>query len=299
MIRVLVTGASGYIGGTLVKRLESTDFEVTKVNRNSARADTLSLDVATDKFSEKIGKLERFDYIYHFGAPGSIIEFNKDPVYCVRNTLRGFRNILKLAELDDAKLVYPSSGSVYGTAPSPLNELSEPEPTNLYALCRLQCEEMAMDSKAECVGLRIFTGYGPGEETKGEGGSAIYHFLREMVQGKPPTILGDGTQTRDFIYIEDIVDGLLSAINSFIPPIVNLGSGKNLSFNKVVRIINRCLKTDIEPVYIEKPKSYVENTLADISLMRKTLNITPRPLEEGITNFIDYLNRRKELSGDT
>lgn len=293
MTRVLITGTLGYIGSTLVKRLESTDFEVTKVNRNSVRADTLALDVATERFSEKMRGLKRFDYIYHFGAPSSIVEFNRDPVYCVRNTLRGFRNILKLAEIDDAKLIYPSSGNVYGTAPPPHNELSKPEPTNLYALCRLQCEEMAIDSKAECVGLRIFTGYGPGEERKGESGSAILQFLKEMLQEKPPTIWGDGTQARDFIYIEDIVDGILSAINSFVPSIVNLGSGKSFSFNEVIGIINRCLKTDTKAIYIEKPKSYVEVTLADVSLMRKTLNIDPRPLEDGILNFIDYLKENR------
>jgi len=290
MVRVLITGASGYIGSALVKRLESIDFEVTKVNRNSVSADTLALDVATERFLEKMKEHKRFDCIYHFGAPSSIIEFNRDPVYCVRNTLRGFRNILKLAELDDAKLIYPSSGNVYGTAPKPLNELTEPEPTNLYALCRLQCEEMAKDSKVESVGLRVFTGYGPGEEKKGERGSVIYQFLKEMIQGNSPIIWGNGTQARDFIYIEDIVDGMLSAINSFVPSIVNLGSGKSFSFNEVVEIINCCLKTDTKPIYVEDKKPRVETTLADVSLMRKTLNINPRPLEEGILNFIDYLN---------
>ena len=296
-MKALVTGADGFIGSALVRRLESTGFEVTKVDKNPRRYDTLRVDVAADNFLGKIGGLKSFDYIYHFGAPCSIIEFNKNPVYCVRNTLRGFHNVLDLAILNDAKLIYPSSGNVYGTIRPPLTESKEPKPTNLYAVCKLQCEEMALDSVANSVGLRIFAGYGPGEERKGELGSVIYQFLKEMILGKPPTIWGDGTQTRDFIYIEDIIDGIISATRGFVPSIVNLGSGESFSFNKVVGVINDCLKTmygmtDTQPIYIEKPKSYVEDTLADITLMKKTLNITPRPLEVGIFNFIDYLKEK-------
>ena len=111
------------------------------------------------------------------------------------------------------KLIYASSGSVYGNTPLPQSENQEPKPANLYGVAKLALEKIASvySDQVESVGLRIFAGYGPGEEHKGEIASPVAIFLFAALKGEPLVIYGNGEQSRDFIYIDDVVGGLTKA----------------------------------------------------------------------------------------
>src|SRR5438132_6383091 len=138
------------------------------------------------------------DYIFHMGSPSSITLFNSNPQACFRETTEGWLNILNFAKHHAAKkVVFPSSGSVYGRTAPPQAETNEPHPSNLYAVSKLACEHIveAIDNPPPTTVLRIFAGYGPGEDHKGPFASPVTLFLKSISRNERPVIYGDGSQT--------------------------------------------------------------------------------------------------------
>ncbi len=285
----MVTGCLGFIGSHLVDKLKSLDYEVLEVDENF-NIQKPGVDYWNVEWK---GFVERYvdkglDYIFHFGSPCSILQFQENLEYCVQNSIRGFQNVLKLAEYSQAKLIFPSSGNIYGGClVPPYHEDMSPAPVNIYGVCKFLCETMSRsNTKVDSVGLRIFTGYGKGEEKKGKLASVVYHFLSDINAGKSPVIWGDGEQRRDCIFVDDIVDVAVKCMTVKTPPVVNIATGKDLSYNEIVEKINKVLGTDIKPTYVKKPANYVDNAVADVSLMRKTFGLQPMSLEEGLRKWI-------------
>lgn len=297
-MNILITGSDGFIGSHLVKRFsDALIFKTVKlvcVDKSPKHEDTLRMNIASKRFLKYFRSTE-FDFIFHFGSPCSILQFKKNPGYCVDNTITGFRNILKLAEKSEAKLIYPSSGNVYGSSDKPFCETDKTTPVNLYGICKAWCESMAQSPKVNSVGLRIFCGYGTGEEMKGNLASVLYQFLIRMMKGKSPIIWGDGSQTRDFIFIEDMVNGILASAVLKGIPFVNIASGVSTSYNDLVKLINEILETDLIPTYVDKPDNYVVKTSANIDLMKFILGVKPRSLDVGIEQFIEHIEPKSIL----
>ncbi len=301
--KVLITGGCGFIGPKLTMKLleKNADIiildnfsDINKINMNKIieNCKIVKGDTSDKKSLEKIDK--DINYVFHFGSPSSVILFNKDPRLRVHETICGFLNIIDWGkESGIEKLIYPSSGSVYGTIHPPQSENICPNPVNLYGICKLTTENIAKNysNYVPNVGLRIFAGYGPGEEHKGDYASVVTLFLESIIKGESPIIYGDGTQCRDFVYIDDVVDAIIaSAEKNIRNEVINVGSGKRYAFNDVLNIINYKLDKDIMPHYIDKPVNYLENTLADVEKMKKMLNIFPRDLDEGIEKYIKEKN---------
>ena len=307
---VVVTGGAGFIGKNLVDRLISEGANVivlddlsTGIRENIDLNEVSFINCDLSSFNcvgyisstidELVGE-DGVNIIYHLASPCSVIQF-KDPVVASHKTLMSMSNAISIAGMFESTLIYPSSGNVYGTAPAPQRELSIPQPTNMYAVCKLASEQMAMLSGVSSCGLRIFLGYGPYEKHKGNLASVVTNFLVEMMNNRQPVIWGDGNQVRDFIYIDDIVDGLIKASGySGVEPILNLGTGNATSFNTLIDIINDELGTKILPKYVSKPKSYVENTVADITLMQDELGLRPIDLRRGIKKYINFLTEESK-----
>jgi UDP-glucose 4-epimerase len=297
--RFLVTGAAGFIGFYLARRLTDLGAEVVVVDYffygNKNKLEKLDLNIIeTDISKTNLSTLIKsdIDYILHFGAPSSVVLFNEKPAIRFGETVMGMLNIMELAKKKSVrKIVYPSSGSVYGKARSPQSEDVKPQPVNLYGIGKLTCEMIAKlyQNDIDSVGLRIFAGYGPGERHKGEIASPVTMFLRAALEGRHPVIFGDGTQGRDFVYIGDIVEAILKSVDSETPPILNVGSGRSYTFNQTIEMINELTDKNIEPKYIEKPANYLETTQADITLLTKTLSINPIDLKEGIASYLDCI----------
>ena len=303
--KVLITGAAGFIGINLLKRFVHLNAKVVAMDNFSTGKpietlskmpiDVINADVSYRKVFENLPR--DIDYIFHFGAPSSIILFNKDPVFALSSSICGLNNAFEFAKSVGAeKVVYPSSGSVYGTAPAPQSENGLTNPTNLYGITKLTCEKIAMwnfDS-VPSVGLRIFAGFGPGEEHKGDYASVVTIFLNCIQKNERPVIFGDGTQNRDFVYIDDVVDAIVSSAERPISnTVVNVGTGRNLKFNDVVQIINRLLGKRIAPIYVPKPEKYFDYTLAETSIMREQLGVIARSPEEGIKEYLSQLGSSK------
>lgn len=297
--KVLITGGAGFIGSHLARDLLKENAEIIILdNFSSGKRENVPSNCkvieadAADKKS--LDKIKDIDYAFHFGAPPSVVLFNKNPEVCVHSTVCGFLNILEWGKrIGIKKLIYPSSGSVYGNTSLPQSEDMQPKPANLYGICKLTCELVAKKYSEEVpsVGLRIFAGYGPGEEHKGDFASVITLFLYSIARGKPPIVYGDGTQSRDFVYIDDVVKSIrASAERNVKNEIINVGSGKAHTFNEVVNLINRLLNKNVKPVYINKPPNYLENTLADIRKMKQVLNVKPLDLENGLKEYLTHFS---------
>jgi UDP-glucose 4-epimerase len=294
---VLVTGGAGFIGSHLTNKLHELGANVIVVDdlstgdREKVKATCnvfVEGDVSQSNTYAKLGEFD-VDYVFHFGSPSSVILFNEKPDDCIYKTIFGFRRIIAFAEEHNVtKVIYPSSGSVYGDAPVPQTEDMMPKPTNLYGVCKLTCEQLARLSldKVPSVGLRIFAGYGPGEETKGEIASVITLFLRAILNGKRPIIYGDGRQSRDFVYLDDIMTAVLRAAEADFTGVVNVGSGKAHTFAEVVELINRLLGKSVKPIYVDKPQKYLEKTLASREIQDKILGAPATVLADGLKKLL-------------
>ena len=301
--RVLVTGAAGFIGVNLLKKLTNLNAEVLAFdNFSTGKRNSLGFfdvqiidgDVTDSNLSEKIKG--GIDFIFHFGAPSSVILFNDAPVKCYNETCGGLLNVIKLAiEKNAIRVIYASSGSVYGNIPPPQSETTVPTPVNLYGLSKLMCERIALFfSKVDSVGLRIFAGYGPHEDHKGVISSPVTIFLESIMTGVQPNVYGDGRQCRDFVYADDIVEAIIRSAmykeENKRSSILNVGSGHSYSFNYTIELLNDYLGTNIKPAFVPKPFNYLEYTQADTTLLNEKLAIAPLTLEEGLKRYLKTLN---------
>jgi len=239
-----ITGVNGFIGNALNIKLQSLGWKTYP---------TMRPDV---------------DYVFLFGSPSSDHWFHYALGYSLQETIGNFISAAEYCRENNIKLIYPSSGTIYeGTTP--------------YAKCKRILDIITTMYGEHILGLRIFAGYGIGEAHKREYASIIYKFAKAMKRGERPVIWGDGTQTRDFIYIDDIINAIIKYKD--VEGFLDVGTGISTSFNTIVKIINEKLGTHIEPLYKEKPDFYVEHTICTKS-SEHTVSV-----EEGIQRILDSL----------
>ena len=297
--KILITGIYGFLGKHLAIKLHDNNEIIginlpDKSNNLQKELDNITIiegDVSENSTLEKINS--DIDLILHFGSPTSVILFKQDPTRYFNNTINGMKNILEFAKKKSVKkLIYPSSASVYAKNPPPHTENIIPKPSNPYGTAKVECENLARsyNDTVNSIGLRIFAVYGPGEETKQNLSSVINLFLQDVKNSKNPVIFGDGTQTRDFIYVDDVITAIINSTELPQQGIINVGSGIPTSFNQVIEKIGNIVEKKINPVYVKKELNYVEKLQADTKLMENTLKINPLSIELGISKFAKYLN---------
>ncbi|MHC1631804.1 MAG: NAD-dependent epimerase/dehydratase family protein [Methanotrichaceae archaeon] len=295
----LVTGGSGFIGSNLVEDLLASGEEVVVLdNLDSGSLHNLKdLDGSLDVIEASCVNIPKLDInpdaIYHLGIASSSPMYKRDPML-VGDVINGTIAVFELAKKSGCRVVYASSSSLYNGCIPPHKEEMQIQVTDYYTEARLCIERIAELYKRlfdlESVGMRFFSVYGPKERAKKEYANIITQFLWEMTDRKVPVIYGDGTQTRDFTYVKDVVSALKLAMESDYHGILNVGTGTSYSFNDVVQILNEKMKTEFQPRYTENPiKNYVKHTLADTSKAEEVLGFKARyALKEGINNLIKY-----------
>ncbi len=241
--KVAITGIRGFIGSHLAAALEN----------EGAKVVVLDGDIRDRRTFDPLD--HTFDYLFHFAAPSSQVQFKRMPAYCMKTTTIGFMNAADMAKRHGIRLVYPSTG------------LLSSDRLNEYALCKKWCEQYAAGKGMDAIGLRIFASYGPGEAHKRDYASVPYLFARDVVDGRKPEIYGDGKQVRDFIFIDDVVQAVLHLAEECSDPIVDVGSGDSFSFNDIITEISTAVGHKVEPDYVEAPAGYVKETSADPSVM--------------------------------
>ncbi len=306
--KVLITGISGFLGSNLGRELLNQgakiysvdnfsyiDYETTKRNVPIIHEVTIiSGDMSMKETWERVPA--DIEYIFHLAGPSSITLFNRYPERCYHETIFGLYNVLEFAKKNKVKkIIYTSTGSLYAGNRMPHREELYPIGFNLYAAAKIACEALAnsYSNHVKSLGLRVFAGFGPGEERKKDFASVVCLFAKDALEGRKPVIFGDGNQIRDFVYIDDVVLALTRAAEIEETGIINVGTGKGISFNEIWRTIKNHLNTEINPEYIAKDVNYVEELEADTFKMRKILKIMPHPTEDGIRKFVDYLKNLK------
>ncbi len=304
-MKILVTGGAGFIGSNLAEKLaESHKVTVLddlylgrKENLDSADMKFVKGSVMNEGLVSKACK--DCDYVFHNAAMSSSPMFKELPKLGMEVNVLGFMNVMKAAKENGVKkVIYASTSSLYSGNPLPYSE-TQPITAKTFYEASFRTREIVaqtyyFENDVSSIGLRYFSVYGPKELHKGRYANNISQFLWDLMQDKPAVIYGDGTQSRDFTFVSDVVAANMLAMTSKIDfGVFNVGTGMGTSFNDLVALINKLLGTSIQPVHVDNPiKNYVHDTIADLSLVSKSLGYKPQwTLEKGIKFLIDYYKK--------
>lgn len=292
--RVLVTGGAGFIGSNLANTL-ALDNEVIALDNgylgtpenlddtvDYVEADVLHEDLPTD-----------VDVVFHLAALSSRQMLEENPRQGARVNIEGFVNIVEQAYADGCEtVVYASTSSAYGSRTEPSSEDMDLDAATGYDASMLGRERYAeyynnFYDDLSLAGMRFFSvyqGYGGNESHKGEYANTVSQFTDKMANGESPVLWGDGSQTRDFTHVDDVVRGLEMTATERVSGVFNLGTGDPYSFNEMIELINETLGTTIEPEYEPIPlNNYVHDTCADITRIRNATGWEPQiEFEQGV-----------------
>lgn len=304
MKSVLVTGGAGFIGSHLTEELVNRGYGVTVLDNISIGKES-NLQNIINKIKFVKGDVRDKDlvdslvkgknYIVHLAAVSSSQMFVPSPREGYEVNLLAFINFLDSALRYKVKnIVFASTSSLYSKIKPPHKETAIVRPGSFYEATKQGMEDLARIYGElfglQSVGLRFFAVYGPNEIHKGKFANIVSQFTWDIIKDRQPVLWGDGKQTRDFIYVMDLVDGIIKAMESNYTGILNMGTGKSYTLNELVEIINKKLGKNIKPKYVDFPfKNYVMYNLADISLARDKIGFNPKvSLEKGVENLINF-----------
>ena len=295
-MKVLVTGGCGFIGSNLVERLLNEGHSVKVFDNmhtgNPSNLKGLAAEIFREPYSKMGSLVQKPNIVFHLGIPSSSPMYKNNPKL-VGEAINDAIDVFEFAKKKGCKVVYASSSSLYNGNEPPYREDMPIHVKDYYTECRYAIERLAKLYNTlhgvKSVGLRFFSVYGPNEKYKGKYANIITQFLWAMLKDEQPVIFGDGNQTRDFIYVGDVVEALMLAMEKdFECEIFNVGTGVAHSFNQIVDLLNENLGKNIEPIHQPMPfKNYVFETLADTTKAEKILGFkAKKTLEEGIKSLI-------------
>ncbi|MEA1955847.1 MAG: ADP-glyceromanno-heptose 6-epimerase [Campylobacterota bacterium] len=237
-----------------------------------------------------------FDYIFHEAAISDTTALEQDLM--IKTNVNAYKDLLNLAVAHDANMIYASSAATYGDAKSP-QRVGREAPQNVYGFSKLSMDNLSReymkDADISIVGLRYFNVYGAGEYFKNSTASMVLQFGHQILAGKNPKLFEDSDKIlRDFIYIEDIIQANIKAMQPKESGIYNVGTGKARSFQDIVDILQRELETELKCEYIPNPfiGSYQFHTEADIQITKDILGYEPRfEMEDAIKDYVPEIKR--------
>jgi len=298
-MKYIVTGGAGFIGSYIVKKLVARGASVTVIdnlntgkeeNLESVRNKIVFLKDSVLNMSLLEKETRNVDGIFHQAALASVQDsFSKRDEYYDVN-VKGTENILKLAKKNNFKVVYASSSSVYGNPEQiPIKESDAKNPINPYAETKLKKEELAIkysEMGVKVIGLRYFNVFGKGQSKEYAG--VLKLFLERIRDKLPPKVNGDGTQFRDFVYVEDVVNANILSMDSEISHgFFNVGTNSSITILDLAKIIIKSSGLHIEPVFGPALKGDVQGTIANIDLIKEKIGWKPTVvLEEWIDEII-------------
>ncbi|NPV50433.1 MAG: SDR family oxidoreductase [Candidatus Methanofastidiosum sp.] len=309
--KIVVTGGAGFIGSNIVHSIYK-DNEVTVIDDISTGNFENIVDLVEEKSINFVkGSItdlrilqECFsdvDYVLHQAAIPSVPRSVKNPIATNKANIGGTLNVLVAARDSNVeKVVFASSSSVYGDTPTlPKIENMCPSPLSPYAISKL-CGENYCKVFYEIYGLRTtslryFNVYGPRQNPKSEYAAVIPRFISSIMKGSPIDIYGDGDQTRDFTFVEDVVNANLLSCESKKSDgkTLNIAGGKRISVNDLSQKIAKMLGIEVEIIYRERREGDVKDSLADISLARALIDYTPKySLDNGLKKTVEFFNKK-------
>jgi len=299
--KIIITGGAGFIGSHLVDALLENGSQVTVLdNFSTGRLQNIKhvldkiqlIECDISKPGKWQNKFKNVEKVFHLAALADIVPSIENPDSYYQSNVNGTFNVLEACRKHNInKVVYSASSSCYGIPDEyPTKETAEIRHQYPYALTKYLGEQLIMHwcqvYNLPAVSLRFFNVYGPRSRTSGTYGAVFGVFLAQKLAGKPYTVVGDGTQTRDFTFVSDIVDAIIAAVESDVSgEIINVGSDNTYSVNQLVKLLGG------EVVHIPKRPGEPDCTWADISKAKQLLNWQPKvSLEEGVGILLDNID---------
>jgi nucleoside-diphosphate-sugar epimerase len=312
MPTALVTGAAGFIGSHLSEALLDRGYRVRGVDTfETGRRRNLASLVERPEFSieevdirdrERVAELtDGVGFVFHEAAVASVPRSVEEPVTATATNCTGTAVVLDTArEAGVDTVVVASSSAVYGsTERLPKVELMPVQPESPYALSKHYTEELAVQfsqfHQMDTVALRYFNVFGPRQDPAGDYAAVVPKFVDLMTDGDRPVIYGDGEQSRDFVYIDDVVRANVLAAESDASGVVaNVASGERVSINGLVAQLNNVLDTEIEPVYDDPRPGDVRHSVADVERAHAAFGYEPEVgFQEGLEQTVDWFARER------
>jgi UDP-glucose 4-epimerase len=307
-MKAVVTGGAGFIGANLAEELANKGSEVIILdNLATGKMENITalLKSAQVRFVKGIvtnqellrGIFDEVDCVFHQAAIPSVQRSVENPLITNEVNVNGTLNVLFAAkECGVEKVVYASSSSVYGDTPEmPKREDMKTNPKSPYAVSKLTGEQYCVvfgevyGLKTVC--LRYFNVYGPKQDPSSEYAAVIPRFITRVLENKPPIIYGDGTQTRDFTFVKDVVHANILAMEKDGEGVFNIASGESISINELALKIIGMNGKDLKPVYTEPRKGDIKHSLAAVSLAKEKLGYECEySLEKGLKETIEYFS---------
>jgi len=291
-MKFLVTGGAGFIGSNIVEELLKRNYDVKVIdNFSTGKRDNLT------EFGNNIelieGDIRSFhivqeavkdvDVILHLAALPSVPRSINDPITSNEVNVVGTLNILEASKLTNVKrVVFASSSSVYGDNPTlPKEEKMIPNPLSPYAVSKLAgekyCQVFTRIYGLETICLRYFNVFGPRQDPNSQYSAVIPRFIKAIKNNESPIIFGDGTQSRDFTYVRNVIEGNILAATADCEPGISMNCACHgrITLNDLAADINEILGKDVKPVYKDARAGDIKHSFADINLAEQKLNYKP------------------------
>lgn len=306
MTKFLVTGGAGFIGSNICKELVSQGCFVRVVDNllTGKKSNLASIIDKVDFIQADMGDAEvaqsamkDIDVVLHQGALPSVPRSVDDPAathrHCVNAT---FTLLLAARDAGVKRFVFAASSSAYGDTPTlPKVETMMPMPLSPYAAAKLvgeyYCSVFYQVFGLETISLRYFNVFGPNQDPASQYAAAIPAFVTAILKDKPPTVYGDGEQSRDFTYIDNVVEANLLAARAKQTKgeVINIACGEAITVNEIIALINELLGKNIKPIYTDPRPGDVKHSLADITLAEKLIGYkTKIPFKQGLQLAINW-----------
>jgi UDP-glucose 4-epimerase len=303
----IVTGGAGFIGSNLSRFLKQIGAEVRIIDNFSAGRkenitdfkhlgiDVLNLDITNQKETEIYYK--NIDFVFHHAAIASVPYSVKNPVLSRLHNVEGTKSVLKNCLVNGiTKIIFASSSAIYGdTKIVPTDESIEAKPQSPYAEQKLEGESHCSNSnEIRTTSLRYFNVFGPYQDPKSEYSAVIPKFIDSAIKDKDLIIYGDGKSTRDFVFVEDVIQAnLISAIsNNSDGEVINIATGQTISIGELAEMIIEITGSKSKILHEKPRKGDILHSAADITKAKKILGYQPQTtLRDGLSITIDYFSK--------
>ena len=308
MKKIVITGAAGFIGSNLVDRLINEGFFVYGIdNLITGSLDNLSHLNSNNNFeyvnhdvTQYIDIKDKIDYVFHFASPASPIDYLEYPIQTLKANAIGGHNALGLAKKNNAKFILASTSEVYGDPlehpqkESYFGNVNPIGPRSIYDEAKRFIESMTISyhvyHKLRVSIVRIFNTYGP--RMKIDDGRVLPTFIKQAASNKDLTVNGDGTQTRSFCYIDDLVNGIIQLMNSKYSYPINIGNDDEVTINEIASTLISILNSQSKVIYNDLPEDDPLKRKPDLTLAKKILNWAPKiDNKDGFEMLIEYYKK--------